>query len=123
MERNDVRVAAVLREMADLGRRIGEQASELARLTTERHSGSIQATSPPTPRKAPTSPHERTIRTAVHRPAKAKLASEAKKRHGSRSRPTVVPRRLPKSLLSRRRRSLVIGPGLVSGVVHLIVLL
>lgn len=123
MERNDVRVAAVLRELADLGRRIGEQAGELARLTTERHAGSSQSPSPPTPRKAPTSPRERTTRASGRRPAEAKLASEAKKRHGSRSRPAVVPRRLPKSLLAHRRRSLVVGPGLVSGVVHLIALL
>ncbi len=123
MERNDVRVAAVLRELADLGRRIGEQAGELARLTTERHAGSSQATSPPVPRKAPTSPRERTIRTSGHRPAEAKLASDAKNRRGTRSRPAVVPRRVPKSLLAHRRRSLVFGPGLASGVVHLIALL
>ena len=36
MNRNNARIAAVLRELADLGRRIGDQASELARLTTER---------------------------------------------------------------------------------------
>ena len=123
MERNDVRVAAVLRELADLGRRIGEQAGELARLTTERHAGSSQAPSLPTPSKAPTSQRERTTRTPGRRPAEAKLASEAKKQHGNRSRPAVVPRRLPKSLLAHRRRSLVVGPGLVSGVVHLIALL
>ncbi|MCX7429606.1 MAG: hypothetical protein NTY17_01115 [Planctomycetia bacterium] len=123
MERNDLQVAAVLRELADLGRRIGEQAGELARLTTERHAGSSQATSPPTPRKAPTSPRERTTRTPGRRPAEAKLASEAKQRHGDRSRPAVVPRRLPKSLRAHRRRSLVVGPGLVSGLVHLIALL
>jgi len=123
MERNDVRVAAVLRELADLGRRIGEQAGELARLTTERHAGSRQAPSLPTPRTAPTKPRERTTRTAGHRPAQAKLASEAKKRHGSRSRPTVVPRCLPKSLRPDRLRGFVVGPGLVSGIVHLIALL
>jgi hypothetical protein len=123
MERNDVRVAAVLRELADLGRRIGEQAGELARLTTERHPGSSQAPSPPTPRKVLTRQRERTAGTSGRRPADAKLASEAKKHHGSRSRSTVVPRRLPKSLLAHRRRSLVVGPGLVSGIVHLIALL
>lgn len=37
MERDDVRIASVLRELADLGRRIGERAGELARLTAERH--------------------------------------------------------------------------------------
>ena len=124
MERNDVRVAAVLRELADLGRRIGEQAGELARLTTERHhDGNSQATSPPTQRKAPTNPRERTTRTSGRRPAETKLASEAKKRHGSRSRPAVVPRRLPKSLRPDRLRGFVVGPGLVSGIVHLIALL
>jgi hypothetical protein len=123
MERNDVRVAAVLRELADLGRRIDEQAGELARLTTERHAGSSQATSPPIPRKAPTTSRERTIRTSGRRPAEAKLASEAKKRQGSRSRPAVVPRRLPKSLRPDRLRGFVVGPGLASGVVHLIALL
>ncbi len=129
MERNDVRVAAVLRELADLGRKIGEQAGELARLTTERHAGSSQAPSPPTPRTAPTNPRERTTRTSGRRSetgktaGDVKTASEAKKRHGSRSRPTVVPRRLPKSLLAHRWRRLVVGPGLVSGVVHLIALL
>ena len=124
MERNDVRVAAVLRELADLGRRIGEQAGELARLTTERHhDGNSQATSSPTQRKAPTNPRERTTRTSGHRPAEAKLASEAKKRHGTRSRPAVVPRRLPKSLRPDRLRGFVVGPGLVSGIVHLIALL
>jgi len=123
MERNDVRVAAVLRELADLGRRIGEQAGELARLTTERHAGSRQAPSLPTPRTAPTKPRERTTGTAGHRPAEAKLASEAKKRHGSRSRPTVVPRRMPKSLRPDRLRGFVVGPGLVSGIVHLLALL
>ena len=124
MERNDVRVAAVLRELADLGRRIGEQAGELARLTTERHhDGNSQATSPPTQRKAPTNPRERTTRTSGRRPAETKLASEAKKRHGSRSRPAVVPRRLPKSLRPDRLRGFVVGPGLASGVVHLLALL
>ena len=130
MERNDVRVATVLRELADLGRRIGEQAGELARLTTDRHhDGNSQASSPPTPRKAPTSPRERTTRTSGRRSetgktaGDVKTASEAKKRHGSRSRPAVVPRRLPKSLRAHRRQSLVVGPGLVSGIVHLIALL
>ena len=123
MERNDVQVAAVLRELADLGRRIGEQAGELARLTTERHAGTSQATSPPTPRKAPTSPRERTTRASGRRPAEGKLASEAQKRHGTRSRPTVVPRRSPKRLRLQRRRGPAVGPGLVSGIVHLIALL
>jgi len=123
MERNDVQVAAVLRELADLGRRIGEQAGELARLTTERHAGSNQTPSPPTPRQAHTNPREQTTRTSSRRPADAKLASEAKKRHGTRSRPAVVTRRLPKSLLAHCRRSLAFGPGLVSGIVHLIALL
>jgi hypothetical protein len=123
MERNDVRVAAVLRELADLGRRIGEQAGELARLTTEQHVGRHQSPSPPTPRKAPTNPRERTTRTSGRRPAEAKLAAEAKKREGTRSRPTVVPHRLPKSLRLQRRRGLAVGPGLVSGIVHLIALL
>ena len=40
MDRNDVRIAAVLRELADLGRRIGERAGELATLTMERHRAS-----------------------------------------------------------------------------------
>ena len=129
MERNDVRVAAVLRELADLGRRIGEQAGELARLTTERHAGSSQAPSPPTPRKAHTNPQERTTRTSGRRSetgktaGDVKTASEAKKRHGSRSRTAVVPRRLLKSLRPQRRRGLAVGPGLVSGIVHLIALL
>ena len=129
MERNDVRVAAVLRELADLGRRIGEQAGELARLTTERHAGSSQAPSPPTQMKAPTNPRERTTRASGRRSetgktaGDVKTASEAKKRHGSRSRPTVVPRRLLKSLRPQRRRGLAVGPGLVSGIVHLIALL
>lgn len=123
MERNDVQVAAVLRELADLGRRIGEQAGELARLTMEQHAGTSQAPSPPIPRKAHTNPQERTTRTSGSRPVEAKLAWEAKKRHGPRSRPTVVPRRLPKSLRPRRRRGLAVGPGLVSGIVHLIALL
>lgn len=123
MERNDVQVAAVLRELADLGRRIGEQAGELARLTTERDDGTSQTPSPPTPRKAHTNPQERTTRTSGRRPAEAKLASEAKRRHGTRSRPAVVPRRLPKSLRSQRRRGFTVGPGLVSGIVHLIALL
>ena len=129
MERNDVRVAAVLRELADLGRRIGEQAGELARLTTERHAGSSQAPSPPTQRKALTNPRERTTRASGRRSetgktaGDVKTASEAKKRHGSRSRTAVVPRRLPKSLRPQRRRGLVVGPGLVSGIVHLIALL
>ena len=123
MERNNVRVAAVLRELADLGRRIGEQAGELARLTTERHAGSSQPSSSPTPRKAPTSQRERTTGNSARRPAEAKFASEAKKRHGSRSRPAVVPRRLPKSLRPDRLRGFVVGPGLASGVVHLLALL
>ena len=129
MERNDVRVAAVLRELADLGRRIGEQAGELARLTTERHAGSSQAPSPPTQMKAPTNPRERTTRASGRRSetgktaGDVKTASEAKKRHGSRSRTAVVPRRLLKSLRPQRRRGLAVGPGLVSGIVHLIALL
>lgn len=123
MERNDLQVAAVLRELADLGRRIGEQAGELARLTTERHADSSQAPSPPTPRKAPTNPRERTTCASGRRAAEAKFASEAKKRHGTRSRPAVVPRRLPKSLRAHRWRRLAVGPGLVSGIVHLIALL
>ena len=124
MERNDVHVAAVLRELADLGRRIGEQAGELARLTTERHAGSSQASlPPPTPRKVPTSPRERTTRSSGRRPAEAKLASEAKKRHGTRAWSAVVPRRLPKSLPAHRWRPFAVGPGLVSGIVHLIALL
>lgn len=36
MDRDDVRIAAVLEELAVLGRRIGERAGELARLTTAR---------------------------------------------------------------------------------------
>ena len=123
MERNDLQVAAVLRELADLGRRIGEQAGELARLTTERHADSSQAPSPPTPRKAPTNPRERTTCASGRRAAEAKFASEAKKRHGTRSRPAVVPRRLPKSLRAHCWRRLAVGPGLVSGIVHLIALL
>lgn len=37
MDREDVRIVAVLEELAVLGRRIGERAGELARLTTARH--------------------------------------------------------------------------------------
>ena len=44
MERDDGRIASVLRELADLGLRIGERAGELARLTTQQHQTS--ATSP-----------------------------------------------------------------------------
>jgi len=47
MNRNNARIAAVLRELADLGRRIGDQASELARLTTERPPERGPAASPP----------------------------------------------------------------------------
>ena len=36
MDRDDGRIAKVLEELADLGRRIGERAGELARLTKER---------------------------------------------------------------------------------------
>ena len=46
MNRNNARIAAVLRELADLGRRIGDQASELARLTTERPTERGPAPSP-----------------------------------------------------------------------------
>ena len=122
MERNDVQVAAVLRELADLGRRIGEQAGELARLTKERDAGTSQTPSPPTPRKAHTNPQERTTR-ASGSTAKAKIASEQKRRRGPRSRPTVVQRRSLKSLRPQRRRGLAVGPGLVSGIVHLSALL
>lgn len=117
MERNDVRVAAVLRELADLGHRIGEQASELARLTTERHADSSRTPAPPTPRKAPKNPRERTTRTSGRRPA------AVKNRHGTRSRAAVVQHRSPKAPWVHRRRDLVIGPGLASGIVHLIALL
>ena len=122
MERNDVQVAAVLRELADLGRRIGEQAGELARLTTERDAGTSQTPSPPTPRKAHTNPQERTTR-ASGSPAEAKIASEQKRRRGPRSQPTVSPRRSLKRLRPQRRRGLAVGPGLASGIVHLIALL
>jgi len=47
MSRNNARIAAVLRELADLGRRIGDQASELARLTTERPTQRVPTSSPP----------------------------------------------------------------------------
>ena len=36
MDRDDGRIAKVLEELADLGRRIGERAGELARLAKER---------------------------------------------------------------------------------------
>ena len=123
MERDNVRVAAVLRELADLGRRIGEQAGELARLTTDRHAGSSPTPSPQTPRKAHANPRERTTRTSGRDPAVAKLASEVKKRQATRSRPMVVQRRLPMGPHVHRLRGLAIGPGLVSGIVHLIALL
>jgi hypothetical protein len=103
MDRNDVRIAAVLRELADLGRRIGEQAGELARLTTERHLASV------------TPPKDGVARIAMR--------AAVKKRRGSRSRPAVVQHRSPKEPRARRRRGLVIGPGLASGIVHLIALL
>jgi len=114
MERDDVRIAVVLRDLADLGRRIGEQAGELARLTTERQRASE---APRTPRKAATNPTEQITRTSDRPPA------AAKRRHATRSRPTVVPCRLPKGPRAHRRRSLAVGPGLVSGIVHLIALL
>jgi hypothetical protein len=114
MERDDVRVAVVLRELADLGRRIGEQAGELARLTKERQRDSEP---PRTPRKAATNPPERITRTPDRLPA------AAKRRHGARSRPTVVPCRLPKGPRAHIRRGRAVGPGLVSGIVHLIALL
>ena len=47
MNRNNARIAAVLRELADLGRRIGDQAGELARLTTERPTERGPTSSPP----------------------------------------------------------------------------
>ena len=63
------------------------------------------------------------MRTSGRGPAGAKLASEAKKRHAVGSRPTVVQRRSPTGPMAHRRRGLAIGPGLVSGIVHLIALL
>ena len=52
MDQKSVRIEAVLRELADLGLRIGEQAGELARLTKERQpAGSSRTQSPSTPRK------------------------------------------------------------------------
>jgi len=117
MERNDVRVAAVLRELADLGRRIGEQAGELARLTTEQHADSGQTPSPRTPGKPPTQPRGRTTGTADRHPA------ATKSRPAVRSRPTVVRRRSPKGQWAHRLRGLPIGPGLASGIVHLVALL
>ena len=121
MERDDTRVAAVLRELADLGRRIGEQAGELARLTAERHAGSSQAPPKPTPRKAATNPRERTSRTSGRRPAAVKESGSIHSR--STARPTALPRCSSKSLRPHRRRGLAIGPGLVSCIVHLIALL
>jgi len=129
MERDDTRVATVLRELADLGRRIGEQAGELARLTAERHAGSSQAPPPPTPRKAATNPRERTSRTSGRRPAAVKESGSTHSRSTalptarSTARPTALPRCSSKSLLPHRRRGLAIGPGLVSCIVHLIALL
>jgi hypothetical protein len=118
MDRNDDRIAAVLRELADLGRRIGEQAGELARLTTERQRGSGSRTpSTRTPRKASTDPRERTTCTADRHPA------VANSRHATHSRPAVVRRRPPQGPWVHRRRGLAVGPGLVSGIVHLIALL
>jgi len=156
MERDDVRIGSVLRELADLGRRIGERAGELARLTAERHrtpgappeddaalvaaraadlasgaaavvaaggimerrpAGSIQSPVPPTPRKTSTTPRERTTPRPSHRPATVKES------RGTRSRPPVVQRLLPKSLWAARRRLLVVEPGLASAAVHLIALL
>lgn len=113
MERDDARIAVVLRELADLGLRIGEQAGELARLTQARH----RASAMPPPRKASTSPRERTTRPSGLRP------SDAKESRGTRVRPTVVRRRPPKGLRPPSRRGLAIGPGLASGIVHLIALL
>jgi hypothetical protein len=101
MERDDTRVATVLRELADLGRRIGEQAGELARLTAERHAGSSQAPPPPTPRKAATNPRERTSRTSGRRPAALKESGSTHSRPTafptarSTARPTALPTALP----------------------------
>ena len=117
MDRNDDRIAAVLRELADLGGRIGEQAGELARLTTERHAGSSQTTLTPTQRKVPTNTRERTSRTLGRRPVAAQES------RGSRSRPAVVQHRSPKKPRAHRRQGLLVGPGLASGIVHLIALL
>lgn len=113
MDPDDMRMAAVLREMADLGHRIGERAGELARLTAARHRASA---TPSTPRKASASQRERTTRTSGLRP------KAAKESRGTRSRPTVVQRCSPKSLQPCCRRGLTVGPGLVSGIVHLIAL-
>ena len=140
MDQKSVRIEAVLRELADLGLRIGEQAGELARLTKERQpAGSSRTQSPSTPRKDAAkdaaNPRERTARTSGQRSGNGKTAGDKqtagegktvgglKKRHGTRTRPTVVSRRPPKSLRLDRVRHLVVGPGLVSGIVHLLALL
>jgi len=116
MQRDNERVVAVLRELADLGHRIGERAGELARLTTDRHGGVSRKPSSPPPSEPPANRRERTTRASGRRPA------TAKRRHATRSQQTVVQRRSPTSLRPQRRRGLIIGPGLVSGVVHLIAL-
>ena len=48
MDGDEARIGAVLRELADLGRRIGEKAGELARLARERQRSGPTAPPPPT---------------------------------------------------------------------------
>jgi len=162
MERDDGKIASVLRELADLGLRIGERAGELARLTTERHqtsatppevgvalvaaraadlakgaaavmaagdrvdrrpAGSSRLRVPPTQRKASTNPREQASPTTRSSRRPAALQAAVKESRGTRSRPHVGQRSLPKSLPAGPRRLLVVGPGMVSGGVHLIALL
>lgn len=162
MERDDGRVAAVLRELADLGLRIGERAGELARLTTERQrtsatpsevgmasvaAGAVdvargvaaavatgggmerqpavrsRSSVRPTQRDAATNSREHTSPAPKSSRRLASVHAASKESRGARSKPPVVQRFLPQSLPVGRRRSLVVGPGLVSGGVHLVALL
>jgi len=129
MDRDDTRIDTVLRELADLGMRIGERAGELARLAADCHRVSA---SPPASDNGPAE-GSRKARASGPRPTHHDHGRHG--RHGRHARLSVVPRQSPRTKPSekpsakpnkRRARAGRIrmhGPALVSSLVHLAMLI
>jgi len=140
MDRDNTRIDTVLRELADLGLRIGERASELARLAADCHrvsasdsvSDSVTATATVTATASDNGTACIATRAADLAAGAAALVVDG---HGRHVRPSGVPRRSPSMKAStkpstkpsqrrvRAGRIRMHGPAVVSSLIHLVVLI
>lgn len=138
MERDDARIVAVLRELADLGRRLGERAGELATLTAARQRACLE---PPGSQPVGSPPRARAAggrRRALSPPSPVRVCHGPRRLQTSSGTCTAEPVTRAVRRLEGKRPAVPsrvvriwphgtprpwLGPAVASGIGHLVVLL